>query len=108
MTYKSSTKKGFTEGYKTYDTSHGFGNKHKWRKAFYQRMTGKEAEHIISSQADTPCAILGVAENATEAEIKTAFRKLINFWHPDKNPDNLEKATEMSKRIIAAYTILTK
>lgn len=96
------------DGYKTYDTSDGFGNRHEWWDKFRERMTGEEAEAIISGQSDTPHGILGVSKNASQAEIKAAFRKQINIWHPDKNPDNLEKATEMSKKIIAAYTLLTK
>ncbi len=99
--------KGFMDGYKTYDTSYGFGNTKKWRNAFHERMTGDEAAKIIGEQADTPHTILGVALSASKAEIKTAFRKLVMLWHPDRNQHRIEEAEAMTKKLIAAYTILS-
>jgi curved DNA-binding protein CbpA len=34
--------------------------------------------------------ILGVGRNATEKEIKRAYRKLARQYHPDLNPGNKE------------------
>ena len=34
--------------------------------------------------------ILGVARTATDADLKSAFRKLAMVHHPDKNPGNAE------------------
>lgn len=101
-------KKGFAEGYAIYDTSKGYGSKRKWQKAFYQRMTGDEAAAILADQEASPYEILGVSKEATQEQIRAAFRKLIVIWHPDKNPTNLVQAEAMSKKIIAAYTILKK
>jgi DnaJ-class molecular chaperone len=50
--------------------------------------------------------ILGVEKSADESEIKKAYRKLATKWHPDKNPKNVEEATEKFKEISQAYNIL--
>ena len=51
--------------------------------------------------------ILGVKKDATEQEIKKAYRKLAVRWHPDKNPDNKEEAEERFKEISEAYSVLS-
>lgn len=99
---------GFIKDYKKYDTSNGFGNAREWRESFYQKMSGDEAAKIIDEQDDTPWGILGIKKGANEQAVKKAFRELIMKWHPDKNPGNTVEAEAMSKKIIAAYTILTK
>jgi DnaJ-class molecular chaperone len=50
--------------------------------------------------------ILGVPEDATEEDIKNAFRKLAFKYHPDKNPGNEKQAEEKFKEINEAYSIL--
>lgn len=50
--------------------------------------------------------ILGLAKNATEDEIKKAYRKLAMKYHPDRNPDNKE-AEEKFKEVKEAYEMLT-
>merc|ERR1712070_1307292 len=47
--------------------------------------------------------LLGVARNATDAEVKKAYRQLALKWHPDKHPDDKEKAEEMFLSITEAY-----
>ena len=50
--------------------------------------------------------ILGVPTDASDAEIKKAYRKLAIQYHPDKNPDN-KAAEEKFKEINSAYEILS-
>jgi DnaJ-class molecular chaperone len=49
---------------------------------------------------------LGVKRDATEAEIKKAYRKLAKELHPDKNKDN-PKAAERFSTVTRGYDILT-
>lgn len=51
-------------------------------------------------------SVLGVARNATEAEIKTAYRKLALKHHPDRNPGDKE-SEEKFKEINSAYEVLS-
>ena len=41
--------------------------------------------------------ILGVAENASQDEIKKSYRKLSKQYHPDVNPEGVEKFKEVSE-----------
>jgi molecular chaperone DnaJ len=50
---------------------------------------------------------LGVAENATAAEIKKAYRKLAKQYHPDANPNN-PSAGERFKEVSEAYSVLSE
>ncbi|MBF0345301.1 MAG: DnaJ domain-containing protein [Nitrospirae bacterium] len=56
-------------------------------------------------------AFFGVKTDATEGEIKKAYRKLISIWHPDRYPNNSnmqQQAEEKSKEINNAYDEIEK
>ena len=50
--------------------------------------------------------VLGVSKDASDAEIKKAYRKLARKYHPDLNRDNPKAAEEKMKEVNAAYDIL--
>ena len=50
--------------------------------------------------------VLGVNRDASEEDLKKAYRRLAMKWHPDRNPDN-PKAEEHFKEAKQAYEILT-
>lgn len=76
-----------------------------------QRSFGSGAGRAHSPQADLAEAYkaLGIATSATDKEVKTAYRRLMNQHHPDKLaskglPDSmLEVAKERTREIRSAY-----
>ncbi len=50
--------------------------------------------------------VLGISKNATEAEIKSAYRKKAKEFHPDLNKDNPD-AAEKFKEAQEAYSVLS-
>jgi uncharacterized membrane protein len=50
-------------------------------------------------------AILGVPRDATQEQIKEAYRRLVKIYHPDRNPS--PEAEEMFKLINEAYQVLS-
>ncbi|MBQ3398155.1 MAG: J domain-containing protein, partial [Synergistaceae bacterium] len=49
--------------------------------------------------------ILEVKRDASQADIKKAYRKLVHQYHPDSHPGDKE-AEEKFKKINAAYSVL--
>lgn len=51
-------------------------------------------------------AILGVSKDASQSDIKKAYRKLAIKYHPDRNPNDKE-AEDKFKEIAEAYSVLS-
>ena len=50
--------------------------------------------------------VLGLSKNASDSEIKKAYRKVAIKYHPDKNPDD-SSAEEKFKEAAEAYEVLS-
>lgn len=55
--------------------------------------------------ATDPYKVLGVSNTATDKEIRSAYRRLVKQYHPDRNPGDI-KAEERFKEIGKAYEVL--
>ena len=51
--------------------------------------------------------VLGVDRNASEADVKKAFRRLAMRYHPDRNPDQGEEVANRFKEAKRAYEVLS-
>jgi molecular chaperone DnaJ len=60
----------------------------------------------VATRAKSLYEVLGVAKNASAAEIKKAYRKLARQYHPDRNPGD-DEAEERFKEVQTAYDVLS-
>lgn len=51
--------------------------------------------------------VLEIDQSSDDTAIKKAYRRLALLYHPDRNPDNTEQATEKFKLIQEAYDVLS-
>lgn len=63
--------------------------------------------YSTTSSAQDYYSILGVARNATQDEIKKAYRQTALKWHPDRNPQNREEAGRRFRDASEAYQTLS-
>ena len=61
---------------------------------------------MATSKTKDPYRVLGVARDADEDAIRSAYRKLARELHPDVNPDN-PAAEERFKAVSEAYSVLS-
>uniref|UniRef100_A0A0E0HN89 J domain-containing protein n=2 Tax=Oryza TaxID=4527 RepID=A0A0E0HN89_ORYNI len=59
-----------------------------------------------AAQRRDPYEVLGVGRNATDQEIKSAFRRMALKYHPDKNGDD-PVASDMFQEVTFSYNILS-
>src|SRR5262249_33507778 len=74
---------------------------HDWRSAAAARHG--EGGHSVSKRDYYEA--LGVGRNATDAELKSAYRKLAMKYHPDRNPGD-KVAEDRFKEAAEAYAVL--
>ena len=63
----------------------------------------QETSNLVTAERRRYTEILGVGVDATELEIKRAYRKLAKKYHPDKNPTNTKISAKLFREVTAAY-----
>ncbi|MGB4571375.1 MAG: J domain-containing protein [Rectinemataceae bacterium] len=79
------------------------------REARARTFTGHPSEADRSTALAEAYRFLGLPNNAPFTEVKSAYKKLLLKYHPDRNsqsPEALKKSTDLSARINAAYQLI--
>ena len=63
---------------------------HHFKKRSFRRLLSFKPVLFFSSPLD-PFSILQITPSSSQKEIREAYLKLAKIYHPDKNPENLEK-----------------
>jgi len=82
-------KKGFLDGYKTYDTSKGFGSVDDWKAAFEKRLNFK----VLTEQDKTlnKSIVDSLYKVSNDFfELRKVYRQLMKQYHPDVAGDTEE------------------
>jgi len=66
----------------------------------------REARRAPPPSVSSLYAVLGLSENATDTEIRTAYRKLVRRYHPDRSRYSKAANTEMFRQVQEAYAEL--
>ena len=72
---------------------------------FFKHFVGMEK--TANYKASTCWKLLGIKPNSSDGEIKRAYRRLAQKWHPDRNGGNEQQAADEFIRIKTAYEILS-
>jgi hypothetical protein len=94
-------KKGFLDGYKTYDTKGGYGHCSEWRNAWNERMSHDLATSTLNR--DSPLDVMGFSSMPSKVELDKRYRELVMIHHPDRGG----KAEDF-KKVQAAWSLLTE
>ena len=73
------------------------------QQAFRAGLTAPPPLHVCRG---THYQMLGVARDADEVEVKKAFYRLAQKWHPDKNPEHIAEAETVFKAVKLSYDVL--
>ncbi|KAI6189826.1 Molecular chaperone DnaJ [Aphelenchoides bicaudatus] len=76
-------------------------------KQFYFRYAYRFASTSTHALGKDYYSILGVSRTADVKQIKSAFYELSNKYHPDRNPNDKENASEKFQAILNAYEVLS-
>ena len=54
----------------------------------------------------SPYKVLGIDQNASQSEIKKAYRVAVLLVHPDKNPEDPKLSNATLQLVMSAYSVL--